>query len=315
MGLDLSIIVTCYNKEKYIERCINSIISQINESVEVIVIDDGSTDNSLSLLNKIKTKALKIISLENSGISNARNRGIEESIGRYIWFIDGDDYIEKNALNIIISKINEGYDIIWFNHKVKTYKGIKHKEFFKKKEITKNDLIECSEVFVWDKIIRKDIIGDKRFNCRIGILEDLIFIIEIIIYIEKIYVISKPLYVYECTNETSIQYYRSKRHLLKRSYESKIAQFYLKGIISDIENKELKNVLTRKLTFSCCGHIYSLLRFYNCRILKRTLAQYKKEKLYPFAYTGNLKMNLFAFVINNKTLWHLFPLLKRIRNI
>ena len=93
----LTIIIPNYNNSKTIERCLNSILDQINETIEIIVIDDGSTDDSLLVLDKYK-KNIRIISQTNCGVGEARNRGIDEANGKYIWFVDAEDEIPPNAL-------------------------------------------------------------------------------------------------------------------------------------------------------------------------------------------------------------------------
>lgn len=320
MSILLSIVVSCYNKESYIHRCLRSILDQLSlteKEIEVLVIDDGSTDRSPSILEQIKEKfpSLTLIFKENQGVSSVRNTGIELAKGDYIWFIDGDDYIEENSIRVIKQNLKKRPDMICFNHRINEPSGIKNKMLYDGRTKNSLDLLDTSSIFVWDKIIKKEIIGTIRFNEDIGVLEDALFIIEIIPKAHEIIVIQDYIYIYERTNENSIQSTRNKRHLLKLSNDSITAHYYLKKIILDTQDKNLNNVLTNKLNISCCGHIYSLLRFYNCRILKRTIAEYKRRNLYPFDYTENLKMNLFAFVLNHKSLWILYPLLKRLCNI
>ena len=95
----ISIIVPVYNCEEYIEKCIDSILHQTYQNFEVIVINDGSKDNTLEKLKKyINKNKITIISIENNGVSNARNLGIKNSKGDYICFIDSDDWVEKEYL-------------------------------------------------------------------------------------------------------------------------------------------------------------------------------------------------------------------------
>ena len=107
-----SIIIPMYNSEKYITKCIDSIIESKCNSYEIIIIDDNSTDNSVELCRKYNNKNIKIITNVGSGVSSARNTGIKESIGEYIIFIDSDDYITKDIMSYIdgITKENK-YDI------------------------------------------------------------------------------------------------------------------------------------------------------------------------------------------------------------
>ena len=105
--MDISIIIPIYNVEKYVEECINSVINQsIKKNIEIILVNDGSTDLSRSKIEKYKLlDNIKIIDKENGGLSSARNIGICEAIGKYIVFIDSDDFIEKNFLEKLYNYI------------------------------------------------------------------------------------------------------------------------------------------------------------------------------------------------------------------
>ena len=92
----VSVIIPLYNEEKYITTCVESVINQTYKNIEIIVVDDKSTDNSLKVLEKIKDKRLKIIKLpENKGVANARNKGVEAATGSYLCFLDSDDFWDK----------------------------------------------------------------------------------------------------------------------------------------------------------------------------------------------------------------------------
>ena len=98
----ISIIVPIYNTEKYLGNCLNSIINQTYKNLEIILINDGSTDNSLSICNNYKNKdnRIKIVNKTHTGVSDTRNIGIKNATGEYIGFVDSDDYIEQDLLKI-----------------------------------------------------------------------------------------------------------------------------------------------------------------------------------------------------------------------
>lgn len=126
----LSIIIPVYNVENYIEECLNSILKQDFHDMEIICINDGSTDNSLSILHKLQLKdsRIKIITQENRGLARVRNRGMEASQGRYLWFIDGDDFIAEDCLTLLTEKITTDqnqFDMVQMN--VKNYYEDTHK--------------------------------------------------------------------------------------------------------------------------------------------------------------------------------------------
>lgn len=110
----ISIIVPVYNVENYIQKCIDSILNQTYKFIEIILVDDGSTDNSSKICdtNQKKDKRIKVIHKKNGGLSSARNVGIKHATGKYLTFIDSDDYINKNFLSILYANlVNYNADI------------------------------------------------------------------------------------------------------------------------------------------------------------------------------------------------------------
>ena len=107
MNETISIIIPVYNVEKYLNKCLNSVIEQTYKNIEVILIDDGSTDNSGKICDEYAKNdiRIKIIHQQNGGVSTARNNGLEHATGKYITFVDSDDYIEKEMIETMAKKI------------------------------------------------------------------------------------------------------------------------------------------------------------------------------------------------------------------
>ena len=170
----VSIIVPVYNVEKYLEQCINSIINQTYKNIEIILIDDGSTDNSGIICDEYakKDNRIKVIHKDNEGISATRNRGIDESSGKYISFVDSDDYIEKNMIEILYKDIEkENADIAVCNYII-----VKDKNNIKKDKnnsynviiLSQNDALRmcfCNEFefYLWNKIFKKTLFNEIKF--------------------------------------------------------------------------------------------------------------------------------------------------------
>jgi len=115
----ISVIIPVYNTSKYLKRCLDSIINQTYVNLEIICINDGSKDNSLEILNQYKKKDDRIIIIdkENQGVSAARNDGIKNSTGMYITFVDSDDWLELDAIEILYKTlINEKVDVVRGNY-------------------------------------------------------------------------------------------------------------------------------------------------------------------------------------------------------
>lgn len=117
--LKLSIIIPIYNVEEYLERCVNSLTNQnvLTSTYEIILINDGSPDNSLAIAEKLKSENdnIVLISKENGGLSSARNAGLFVAKGEYVWFVDSDDWINKNCLEKLIGLLSNNMDVLAFN--------------------------------------------------------------------------------------------------------------------------------------------------------------------------------------------------------
>ena len=104
MKKDITIIVPIYNSEKYLKKCIDSLVNQTKKELEIILINDGSTDNSEKIIKEYKDDRIKYIKNENQGIGITRNEGIAKAQGKYLMFIDSDDYLEKNTCELLFNK-------------------------------------------------------------------------------------------------------------------------------------------------------------------------------------------------------------------
>ena len=310
--MKLSIIVTCYNRADYIERCISSILPQLTPEVELIVINDGSTDQSLDILNELnKDNRFRIETTPNRGISATRNHGISVSLGEYIWFIDGDDFITGNAVKKILDTIQKQPDVIAFNHTRKFDQNYIDKTVFTDNLTDFAGLFKTEALFVWDKVYRKNLFTDISFNENLTILEDTVLNMMVSLLVEKIATISDILYVYECSNQSSISRNRNIRHLVRLSHDSFTAHEILNNHLRFITNPELKYIWEERLNTGYIGHIFSLVRFYNCHSVKRALNIYHHWGVYPFRYTGSTKMKLFAFIVNHRHFWTFHRIINR----
>ena len=173
--IDLSIIVPAYNVESYIEECINSLINQKTKyDFEIIVINDGSTDRTLEIIDKYRSK-LKIISQDNSGLSASRNIGIDKAIGRYIMFVDSDDYIEENSVETLLNKAYEvDADIVLGRYRIFNKLNSKESKLFNQEEFKSNNInnlpgIACS------KILKKSLFENIRYWFEDTIVHGLLY--------------------------------------------------------------------------------------------------------------------------------------------
>lgn len=170
----LSVIIPVYNTEKYLIKCLDSVINQTFKSMEVICVNDGSTDNSLDILKKYQSidDRVKIINKKNGGLSSARNIGIEHAQGSYITFVDSDDFIESNAYqDTLYCFDNSKVDLVYFSTRLVIEDNISRTQdqrYFEHKYTglvnLSNDVIAKMDVCAWNKIYKLSII--KKYDIR-----------------------------------------------------------------------------------------------------------------------------------------------------
>ena len=194
--IKFSIIIPVYNIEKYIHKCVNSILEQNYSNYEIIVVNDGSTDASDKVIQEFTDSNIKIINKSNGGLSSARNEGLKYISGEYIWFVDGDDYIEKNALAILNNYLQEDkYDIISFRY----YKEYENKKILQVDKINNKDRLQYPLVntSACTKIFRASFWAENNFLFDEGkIYEDLSLIPFILSKGKKVKFIEEALYSY-----------------------------------------------------------------------------------------------------------------------
>ena len=287
----LSIVVPIYNAEKYLDRLINSVLDQNLDSFELILINDGSKDNSLDVMKKYsKNKNIKIIDKPNSGVSSTRNLGIKTAKGKYITFIDSDDYYRENSLNKVIEKIKLKSELIVFSSKYINEKDEESDLFLQKnifKKIDNNYGIEGyilgdnEKIYgncIWNKIYNLDIIKNNNISfCENQtIAEDLLFNIEYFQCISYIQTVSISVYNY-CYNSNSITHLYNNKYLdeylktagnlekILNKYEyinksDTIIKFFLNTFSYIIDNE----VLSKSVNNS----IKRLKKYFECTLIK-----------------------------------------------
>ena len=197
----ISVIVPVYNVEKYLERCVNSIINQTYQNLEIILVDDGSPDNCGAICDEFAEmdNRIKVIHKENGGLSSARNTGLDIATGEYIAFVDSDDWLELDTYEWFISAIKDN-DIAICGHRTVS-KGCEIVVDIFEDEFLDYDSL-WTEIFVklnnaaWNKLYKASIIKDLKF--QIGILhgEDLIFNLNYIKNCKSGVINRTPLYNY-----------------------------------------------------------------------------------------------------------------------
>ena len=203
----LSIIVPVYNVEYYLEKCVNSILNQTFSDFELLLIDDGSTDNSGKMCDEfaLRDKRIKVFHLSNGGQSVARNKGIDYALGNYISFIDSDDWLDKDMYSCMVAPLLKGedFDIMVCGHRVLTEFGEIEEEVVFPKTISMsgieatNLILEDEKLpsFPWNKIYKKELFKNIRFPSG-RVYEDTATIYKVFHLSKRVYIVSSICYNY-----------------------------------------------------------------------------------------------------------------------
>lgn len=280
MGL-ISVIVPIYNAETYLDKCISSILNQTYKMLELILINDGSTDSSLEICQKWQEKDNRVVLVnrENKGVSESRNEGIEIAKGKYISFVDADDYLDKNCFQMVMdSNEANNYDIVVFNYylafpnnNIIGVTGFENDRF--EYEILRENGIRG---FACNKVYKAEIINQIRFDKNIKVCEDLLFNFEVSFNNLKLkyYFIDKPLYYY----------FQNRDSACSKKFYSDLTKFIAyERIISMLEKYDNNYCKSRKLNYIIDFNDFKLINkefkaFDTIRVYK-TYKKYIRELL------------------------------------
>lgn len=265
----VSVIVPIYNVEKYLEKCINSLLSQTLEDIQIILVNDGSKDNSGNIAKEYeKNNKDRVIYVEkaNGGLSDARNYGLKYATGDFVAFLDSDDYIEKNAYEEMYNKAieeNADYvecDFIWeFPNKIRVDKQYPYKN--------KKEMLSFVRVVAWNKLIKRQLITDNNLEFPKGLrYEDVEFTYKLIPFINKFAYVDKP-FIHYVQREGSIANVQNERTAEIFTVWDNVIEFYKENNIYEEYRDELEYNYARYLLCS------SLKRM--CKIKDKTI----REKL------------------------------------
>ena len=236
--IKLSIIIPAYNSEKYILKCLNSILNDKFSDLEVIVVNDGSKDRTNEIIENIKDNRIRLFNNENHGVSYSRNYGLKKALGKYIMFVDADDTLEKDSLykmmNVIIK---ENADIVIGQYIQQNKRIIK----FNKSQINliisaltapnRNYLDSSLLGFVWGRVYSKKVLNNVLFDEKIHFKEDMLFNLDAYNNSNKIIIIPDKCYNYVLNdNSASFKFYPD--------YDLEIKYFY-----NILKNKVKSNIV------------------------------------------------------------------------
>lgn len=277
----ISVILPIYNVEKYLKDAIDSVINQTYTNLEIILVDDGSPDNSGKICDEYaeKDRRIRVIHKENGGVSSARNAGINAATGDWLYFMDPDDWVELNMLEEALNKAKETksdlciWDFETVSESQRTrYDAIKSdRGFFENNnEIENMILFNCSSGSVCNFITKADIIKGKiYFDEFLAYQEDEVFKLKLYPYIKAYCYLPKVFYHYRMS-EGSVCHSINEKQLIAKRKEA--YNYSLKVISSGLYNENAQIVVNSKY-----------LEFFTCMIdsiLNESISYFEKKKLY-----------------------------------
>ncbi len=310
----ISIIVPCYNAQRFLHKCLNTILNQTIKDIEIICVDDCSTDDTAQILLEFakKDKRIKILThAKNSGISVTRNTGIEAATGDYIAFIDSDDYIDVTMMEKLYNKAEKtGAEIVLSNIYL-YFEDTGAKQLFRDNRYftyLSSRLFTLTEeprlvtyIGVWDRIYTRDLILKNNLRFPVGLVyEDHLFTIQAMACAKSITVVNEPLYYYRKNAGGSITDNEIKNDKYKFNFVeiSKLIKTFMKnrGIYKTLQNEYLKyHIFYATIHQSNCS-IKNFSTFFNMmraitsdedyEVLEKTNLNYLQEK-----YVHALKNN------------------------
>ena len=254
----ISVIIPVYNVEKYISKCLDSVIKQTYKNLEIIIIDDGSTDKSGFICDEYKKidSRIRVIHHKNKGLSYARNEGISNSNGSFISFVDSDDYLESNMFyelknNIIL--YNSDISMCNFYYEKGNKKRVACDNFKKDFVVNNNDKYnyiynkyDSLTIHTWNKLYKKNIFNSIRFPVN-NYFEDSFIICDLLEKANVISYLHKPLYNY-VYRDNSIFHSFSLKHFDNILASNKRIEFYenhkLYNLINIEKNRKAINIIT-----------------------------------------------------------------------
>ena len=266
----VSIIVPVYNVERYIVRSMDSLVNQTLKDIEIIVVNDGSTDNSKKLIEIYQKKypnKIKLVDKKNGGLSDARNYGIPHATGEYIAFLDSDDYVELDTYEKMYNKAKEDdsdlveCDFIWeYPDRKKVDTG---KIYNNKKE-----MLTYARVVAWNKLIKRSLIEEHKMEFPKGLrYEDVEFFYKMVPYYNKVSFVKEPLihYIQRSSSISNTQNERTKEIF---TIMDNVIKYYKENNLYEEYKTELEYTYARLLL---CSSLFRITKIEDAKIRKQLL--------------------------------------------
>ncbi|SFF60206.1 Glycosyltransferase involved in cell wall bisynthesis [Salegentibacter agarivorans] len=254
----VTLIIPIFNAEEYLHRCLKSVMVQRYKNFEVILINDGSSDNSISIIQNFLNidNRFRYFFQDNAGPSSARNLGIEKARGKYLSFIDADDWLSGDYIEKLVTPMqNNNPDLVcagYFEVNSNFPEGIKLHDFQPEylnrkidKSLFQSNLFTGVSGVLWGKLFKKEVFikNNIHFNKDIKLSEDLLVILEYSKYINEVFIIHNSIYYYNRLNENGL----SRKVSINKYYDLKLFLGELDKFREEVSFKNFEKIKTRRL--------------------------------------------------------------------
>ena len=296
----VSVLIPAYNAEKTINRCMDSILCQTFQDIELIIVNDGSTDNTLSILINYAEKDKRIIvyNQPNQGVSAARNTGLRNASGDYILYVDSDDWIEPNMIQRMVDLIEDA-DIVFCGNdysetprQVECIDNVKIEDWNQQQQMLEFMKHKRMTGMLWNKLIRRNITQGSWFNEKTGYGEDAEFLWKILKKSHKMIVTNEILY-HHVMEQSSISHlsFSDKKYSAIPVWES---------INKDVAENypELLPLATERLM---CAAVYSLYEVRDCKYKNKEVIKHMRsivrKHIWSFLKTASVSIKFKFYAV------------------
>lgn len=314
----ISVIVPIYNTQEYLSKCLQSIINQTYKDLEIILINDGSTDSTLEICKRYSEtdKRIKIINQKNQGVSTARNSALKIAKGDYIAFVDSDDYIKNNMFEILKDSMERNKcDISICDFIIEKTETCEEKSNIIEKVMTPKEGIKnmlLNDDFgghVCNKLYKRSLFSNIKFDKEIKICEDLLINVEMFLKSNSVVYTSQKLYYYV----TRMGSATNNQIFSEQSYTSKIAYQKIEKILAN--DKDLLIYSKYFALISNYNYIKELKyssKYYKKKYLKTSLHEFRKNfSAYKLMASNKGKLKLMLIYINVNIYYAVFKFIEK----
>lgn len=307
----ISVIIPMYNSEKFLEECLDSVKACSEQNIECIMVNDGSTDKTEEICNEyIKTDSrFKLINKENTGVSDSRNIGIENAAGKYIFFLDADDYIKSDVWQIIIDYAkNSSYDAVAFAYTSLFRSGNSKDEIYSIDSLESDKLKDIHYALLatpmlntcWGKLLKSEIIrkNDIRFQSNLKTCEDAVFIVDFVQSADSILLRNDSVLCYRINENGAMQ----NINIIEKLYDFNILYKRRNQYCSYTNDEDLKGEIYR--------HYFSVIT----DLLIKEAAKQNVSSL-PFLYAEVITHFPVTDILSNTDKKYLSPFYKKVEYV